>query len=395
MAQCLGRGVGDLPFTMITGSELYSAETSVVEALTQAVRRTIGLRLYEEVSRVEGEVVSVVLETRTGGQQRGTLTLRTTEMESIFDMGPRLADAVQRERIQPGDILRIDKTNGSVKRLGRTRTRVAAYDAVGPESSGGSARFLPCPSGELLQKKRMPHIVTLHEMDVLNESGAGSIGAGSAVPALFSGATGEISVAVRRRVDETVTGWLLSGKAELLAGVLFIDEAHLLDLPCCTFLHRVALAASLAPLLVLATSVPASPPTPIRAAYGQTGPHGLPSDFVDRLLPIRTEPYSAKELDTILAIRADCENVPLAHAARPFLTNLGMRTSLRYAALLIAVAHRIAIKEAALSSSSSRAKVTIPSTTPVPVDVAHLERATALFWDPARSIQACTDTFLR
>merc|ERR1719478_1604260 len=45
MAQALGP---DTPFTMLSGSEIYSLEMSRTEALTQGFRRSIGVRIKEE-----------------------------------------------------------------------------------------------------------------------------------------------------------------------------------------------------------------------------------------------------------------------------------------------------------------------------------------------------------
>lgn len=42
MAQALGN---DTPFTVISGSEIFSLEMSKTEALTQAFRKSIGVRI--------------------------------------------------------------------------------------------------------------------------------------------------------------------------------------------------------------------------------------------------------------------------------------------------------------------------------------------------------------
>ena len=51
MAKTLGE---DVPFTMLAGSEIFSLEMSKTEALTQAFRRSIGVRIKEESEIVEG-----------------------------------------------------------------------------------------------------------------------------------------------------------------------------------------------------------------------------------------------------------------------------------------------------------------------------------------------------
>lgn len=86
LAQALG---DDTPFTMMAASEIFSLEMSKTEALTQAFRRAIGVRIKEETEMVEGEVVEIeVDEAEDGSSERsGRLTLRTTEMETVYDLG--------------------------------------------------------------------------------------------------------------------------------------------------------------------------------------------------------------------------------------------------------------------------------------------------------------------
>ena len=59
MAQALGQ---DTPFTSIAGSEIFSLEMSKTEALTQAFRRSIGVRIKEETEIIEGEVVEIIID---------------------------------------------------------------------------------------------------------------------------------------------------------------------------------------------------------------------------------------------------------------------------------------------------------------------------------------------
>ena len=56
MAKQLGE---DVPFTMMAGSEIFSLEMNKTESLTQAFRRSIGVRIKEETEIIEGEVVEI------------------------------------------------------------------------------------------------------------------------------------------------------------------------------------------------------------------------------------------------------------------------------------------------------------------------------------------------
>ena len=59
MAQTLGT---DVPFTTIAASEVFSLSMSKTEALTQAFRRSIGVRIKEETEIIEGEVVEIQID---------------------------------------------------------------------------------------------------------------------------------------------------------------------------------------------------------------------------------------------------------------------------------------------------------------------------------------------
>jgi RuvB-like protein 2 len=64
MAQALGP---DVPFTMMAASEIFSLEMSKTEALTQAFRKSIGVRIKEETELIEGEVVEIEIDREDTG----------------------------------------------------------------------------------------------------------------------------------------------------------------------------------------------------------------------------------------------------------------------------------------------------------------------------------------
>ncbi|CAJ1420146.1 unnamed protein product [Effrenium voratum] len=147
MAKALG---DDTPFTMLAGSEIFSLEMSKTEALTQAFRRSIGVRIREEAEIIEGEVVEIEIERPANGQAAtfGKMTLKTTEMETMYDLGQKMIETIQKEQIQAGDIITIDKSSGKISLLGRSFARSRDYDAMGPQT-----RFVQCPEGELQKRK--------------------------------------------------------------------------------------------------------------------------------------------------------------------------------------------------------------------------------------------------
>ena len=270
----------ETPFAMMAGSEIFSTEISKTEALRQAFRKAIGVRIREETEIIEGEVVEIEIDRPTAGNvapKVGKLTLKTTDMETVYDLGTKMIESINKEKVTSGDVINIDKSTGRVQKLGRSFARSRDYDATGP-----TTKFVSCPEGELQKRKEIVHTVTLHEIDVINSHTQGFM-------ALFSGDTGEIRDEVREQIDEKVAEWREEGKAEIIPGVLFIDEVHMLDVECFSFLNR-ALENDLSPVLVVATNRGI---TKIRGTNYRS-PHGVPIDLLDRLLIIQTKPYTGK-----------------------------------------------------------------------------------------------------
>lgn len=150
-----------------------------------------------------------------------------------------------------------------------------------------------------------------------------------------------------------------------MPGVLFIDEVHMLDIECFSFLNR-ALENDMAPILVVATNRGI---TTIRGTNYKS-PHGIPIDFLDRLLIISTQPYTEDDIRKILDIRCQEEDVDVSEDAKVLLTKIGVDTSLRYAINLIT--------SAALACQKRKGKV---------VEMEDVSRVYELFWDVKRSTQ--------
>lgn len=62
-----------------------------------------------------------------------------------------------------------------------------------------------------------------------------------------------ISDKLRAEINKVVNRYIDQGVAELVPGVLFVDEVHMLDIECFTYLHR-ALESTIAPIVVFASN---------------------------------------------------------------------------------------------------------------------------------------------
>ena len=376
LSQELGQ---DTPFTTMSGSEVFSLEMSKTEALTQAFRKSIGIRILEETEVIEGEVVEIQVDTaivasagasasaggsiggiggekkvsKGGMEKTGRLTLCTTEMETVYDLGTKMIESLTKEKVTAGDVITIDKASGKITKLGRSFSRSRDYDAM-----GGQTRFVQCPEGELQKRKEVVHTVSLHEIDVINSRQQGFL-------ALFTGDTGEIKSEVREQIDHKVAEWREEGRATIVPGVLFIDEVHMLDMECFSFLNR-ALESDMAPVLVIATNRGISK---IRGTEYKS-PHGIPLDLLDRLMIVSTVPYEQEDIRTILKVRCEEEDVEMVDDALELLTRIGVETSLRYAIQMIITASLAAEKRKSAE-----------------VEIQDIKRVYSLFVDVKRSTQ--------
>jgi RuvB-like protein 2 len=278
-------------------------------------------------------------------------------METVYDMGTKMIDSMTKERVMAGDVISIDKSSGKISKLGRSYTRSRDYDAMGADT-----KFVQCPDGELQVRREIVHTVSLHEVDVINSRTQGFL-------ALFSGDTGEIRSEVREQINTKVEEWKEEGKAEIIPGVLFIDEVHMLDIECFSYINR-ALEAELAPIVIMASN---RGNTRIRGTT-YLSPHGLPLDFLDRVVIVSTQPYTKDEIQQILAIRAQEEEVDLTPDALALLTKVGQESGLRYASNIITTS--------TLLSQKRKAKE---------VGLEDVQRSFKLFLDPNRSVKFVTE----
>ena len=152
-------------------------------------------------------------------------------METVYDLGMKMIDALTKEKVLAGDVIAIDKTSGKVTKLGRSFAQSRDYDAMGADvspfysfftshipckfaDSGGQTKFVQCPEGEIQKRKEVVHTVSLHEIDVINSRTQGFL-------ALFAGDTGEIKPELRNQINTKVAEWREEGKAEIVPGVRF------------------------------------------------------------------------------------------------------------------------------------------------------------------------------
>ena len=328
VAQELGPKV---PFCPMVGSEVYSSEVKKTEILMENFRRAIGLRIKENKEVYEGEVTEITPEEKEnplGGYGRTIshvlLGLKTTKGAKQLRLDPSIYEQMQKEKVAIGDVIYVEGSTGAVKRLGRSDAYATEFDLEAEE-------YVPLPKGDVHKKKEIVQDVSLHDLDVAN---ARPQGGGNDLVSLMGSVLKpkktEITEKLRTEINRVVNRYIDQGVAELVPGVLFIDEVHMLDIECFTYLNR-ALESSLAPIVIFATN------RGVCTIRGTdiVSPHGVPVDLLDRMLILRTMPYSLEEIVQIMSIRAETESLDIEDDAVAALGEIGIRTSLRYAVQML------------------------------------------------------------
>ncbi len=230
-----------VPFCPIVGSEIYSTEVKKTEALMENFRRAIGrysgsspganglihklgLRVRETKEVYEGEVTELTpeeAENPLGGYGKTIshllIGLKSYKGTKKLRLDPSIYEAIQKERVTVGDVIYIEANTGACKRVGRSDAYATEFDLEAEE-------YVPIPKGEVHKKKEIVQDVTLHDLDIANARPQGGQDIMSMMGQLMKPKKTEITEKLRQEINKVVNRYIDQGVAELVPGVLFIDE---------------------------------------------------------------------------------------------------------------------------------------------------------------------------
>merc|ERR1712087_235615 len=319
-----------VPFCPMVGSEVFSSEVKKTEVLMENFRRAIGLRIKEAKEVYEGEVTELTpeeTENPLGGYGKTVssviIGLKTTKGTKQLKLDPSIYESLQKEKVTKGDVIYIEANSGAVKRVGRSDAYATEFDLEAEE-------YVPLPKGDVHKRKEVVQDVTLHDLDLANARPQGGQDLASMMGQMMKPKKTEITEKLRAEINKVVNKYIDQGIAELVPGVLFVDEVHMLDIECFTYLNR-ALESTLAPIVIFATN---RGMCTVRGTE-VVAPHGVPVDLLDRLMIIRTMPYALQEIAQILSIRSQIEAIQVDEEAFAYLGEIGVRSTLRYAVQLL------------------------------------------------------------
>ncbi|CDJ50959.1 RuvB-like 1, putative [Eimeria brunetti] len=380
IAQELGSKV---PFCPMVASEVYSSEVKKTEVLMENFRRAIGIKIKEVKEVFEGQVVSLADEpsdvltapensSRSDPHEEAPcppvrITLKTHKGSKTLRLHSSINQGLKKEKVAVGDVIYVEAATGQVRRVGRSEEFAGQFDLE-------ADKFVPIPKGDVHKKKEVIQDVTLHDLDAANAKPSGGAPLASLLGHFSKPRKTEITEKLRQEINKVVNKYLDQGVAELVPGVLFIDEVHMLDVECFTYLNR-ALESPLSPVVVVATNRGVCT---IRGTNVMSS-HGVPVDLLDRMLIVRTQQYSKEEIKEVLEIRCRAEGLSLSLEAAELLASVGVRTSLRYAVNLLTPAAILAQADIT-DEDCENAELGEPI-----IQLRHVQEADSLFQDAKTS----------
>merc|ERR1712224_300417 len=255
---------------------------------------------------------------------------KTTKGSKTLKLAPQIYESLTKEKVAVGDVIYIEANTGAAKRVGRSDAYATEFDLEADE-------YVPIPKGDVHKKKEVVQDVTLHDLDMANAKPQGGQDIMSVMGQFMKPRKTEVTEKLRTEINKVVNRYIDQGVAELVPGGLFIDEVHMLDIECFTYLNR-ALESSLSPIIVFATN------RGVCTIRGTeiVSPHGMPVDLLDRMVIVRTLGYSVDEIVQVISIRAQTEGLAMEQEAVELLGEIGANTSLRYVVQLMTPASVLA-----------------------------------------------------
>ncbi|KAJ6591574.1 RuvB-like helicase 1 [Mycena vulgaris] len=318
-----------VPFCSMVGSEVYSTEVKKTEVLAEAFRRAIGLRIKETKEVYEGEVTELTpteSENPLSGYGKTVshvvVGLKTVRGTKQLRLDPIIYESILKEKIFVGDV---------IYRVGRSDAYASSYDLE-------SETYVPLPKGDVHKRKELVQDVTLGDLDAANARPQGGQDIMSVMGSLVKSGRTEITEKLRREVNKAVKGYVDQGVAEVVPGVVFIDEVHILDIECFTYLNSL-IESPMAPTVILATNRGNSV---VRGTSDIVAPHGIPVDLLDRCMIVKTDGYTRDQVGKVVQPRANIEGLRLGNGVLDHLAAEGEKSSLRYALQLLTPASILA-----------------------------------------------------
>ncbi|KAI5181811.1 RuvB-like protein 1 [Nematocida sp. AWRm80] len=321
-----------MPFVKMTGSEVYSAELKKTEILQQAIRRATSVRIREIKNVYEGEIIDIKVEEKENplNNYRKTIEKTHVSLKSMkgsqrITLGAIMSQEIVKQKIAVGDVVYIEADDEIIKKIGRSESYASEFDIE-------SDKYIPMPRGDIYTKKEIVQEMSLHEIDLSNTNVKGD-DLFTLLNQITKVGKQEITNKVRAEVDAKISHQISMGAAEIIPGVLFIDESHILDIECYSFISSV-LESPTCPVVVFATNKKKCKV----AGSDEIGLFGMPAEFLSRLFIVHIDSLQPEQIECIVKEKIAAEKIEISEEGIHKVITLAQSQSLRHAFSILLLA---------------------------------------------------------
>ncbi|KAL6122058.1 hypothetical protein NUSPORA_00945 [Nucleospora cyclopteri] len=165
-------------------------------------RKSVLIKSKEEYKIAEGQIT---------GMSEFYIQLKTADMESRFEIGTKLWEELQKEKVTVGDVVKIYKDTGFVIKTGR---------ALAIDNTNIKGDLIKIPTGEILKNEVQETVLSLDQIDLLNSEK-------EAMSDFYSNK--KVSKSVQIETDCKITRWLREEKVSVEFLPLCIENCELAD----------------------------------------------------------------------------------------------------------------------------------------------------------------------
>lgn len=218
----------------------FFAQSALLRLTYSMCPFSTGLRIKETKEVYEGEVTELTpaeSENPLSGYGKTVshviVGLKTVKGTKQLRLDPTIYEAILKEKIVVGDVIYVEANTGAVKVLRTVHEgiyiltfmqRVGRSDAYASSYDLESETYVPLPKGDVHKRKELVQDVTLGDLDAANARPQGGQDIMSVMGSLVKSGRTEVTDKLRREVNKVVKGYVDQGVAEVVPGVVFIDE---------------------------------------------------------------------------------------------------------------------------------------------------------------------------
>ncbi|ABW98037.1 ruvb-like 1 (nucleomorph) [Hemiselmis andersenii] len=321
LALAIAKEIGpDIPFFSTSGAEIYSSKKKKTEILSDYCRKAIGINIFENFEIYQGVLIDFLIEDNYEKKWKSStiiisIILRTSQGGLRLKLHDFLSKNFLKENPKIGDLIQIIPATQTVKIMGKIKSLESSIKNSGPV-------FTNFPKGNVFKKKSVIQKITLLDLDYANCD-------------FFEEKKyekNEITDQLREEVDCLVSKYILEKKAEIIFGILFIDEAHILDPESLLFLTNLS-EYSFSPLIILATN------RETNFNFEKGNSSLFPLEFLKKCIGVSIEPLGEKNFAKIIAVRCKNINLPITGNCLLLCGFFSETVSIRFAILLVDISN--------------------------------------------------------